>query len=60
MLYGEKNNLQEENIYETNILNAVYFKGEEMQIESLSGLDTLIKIFNKLFYLDFPYVGLDH
>jgi len=60
MLYGEKNNLQEENIYETNILNAVYFKGEEMQIESLSGLDTLIKVFNKLFYLDFPYVGLDH
>jgi len=60
MLFGEKNNLQEENIYETNILNAVYFKGEEMQIESLSGLDTLIKVFNKLFYLDLPYVGLGH
>ena len=41
----------------TNILNAVYFQGKSLNIQSLSGLDTLITVLNKLFDLDIPLKG---
>ncbi len=39
--------------FEQNILNAVYFKGENINIEGLSGLNTLKVVLNKLLQTDF-------
>jgi hypothetical protein len=39
--------------YEQNILNAVYYKGESIEIEGLSGLNTLKVVLNKLLETDF-------
>ena len=49
-------NSDEENFYQRNILNAVYYKGEVFEIESLSGINTLVRVFNNLFDLNYPYV----
>lgn len=40
--------------FQRNILNAVYYKGEAVDIEGLSGVNTLIKIFNNHFRLSLP------
>jgi len=45
--------LQEEAQFEQNILNAVYYQGEEVEIEGLSGLNTLYVVLNKLLGIDF-------
>lgn len=39
-----------------NILNAVYYKGENVDIEDLSGLNTLYVVFNKFFSMDFEFI----
>lgn len=48
--YGETiTDIDYETQFQTNILNAVYYKGETIDIDSLSGLDTLNIVINKLF-----------
>jgi len=47
---------EKEDFLQRNILNAVYYKGEVFEIESLSGINTLIKVFNSLFELNYPYI----
>ncbi len=55
--YGEEiENMDEENYYQTNILNAVYFKGDLIETDGLSGVNTLITTVNKLFEMDLPLV----
>lgn len=44
-----------ENQYMRNILNAVYFKGQTLDIENLSGLNTLLKVINTQFSIQLPY-----
>lgn len=39
-----------------NILNCVYYKGEELEIEGLSGINTLRKVLNTEFGLDFDMI----
>jgi len=39
--------------YQRNILNAVYYKGERINIESLSGINTLILVINNHFGLNY-------
>lgn len=47
--YGiNKYDLEVEAEFERNILNAVYFKGQIINIDGLSGLDTLYKVLNNL------------
>lgn len=41
-----------ESPYERNILDAVYYKGEKLEINDLSGLDTLKLVLNKLLDTD--------
>ncbi len=40
----------------TNILNAVYYRGEKVDIDTLSGLNTLYVVFNKFFGMDFKLI----
>lgn len=55
--YGEEiENMDEENYYQTNILNAVYFKGKHIDIDGLSGVNTMITTINKLFEMSLPFV----
>jgi hypothetical protein len=42
--------------YMKNILNAVYFGGKHLDIEGLSGVNTLIKTLNEQFQLSLPIV----
>lgn len=44
-----------ESEYQRNILNAVYFKGEEFDTGNLSGLNTLIKVVNTHLSLGVPF-----
>lgn len=47
--YGmDKYDLEIESPYQRNILNTVYYLGENLEIEGLSGLDTLLKVLNNL------------
>ncbi len=47
--YGlDEYDLEIESPYQRNILNAVYYLGENLEIEGLSGLDTLLKVLNNL------------
>lgn len=48
--------MDEENYYQTNILNAIYFKGELIDIDGLSGVNTMITTVNKLFEMSLPLV----
>jgi len=48
----------EEVVYLTSILNAVYYQGKELDIEDLSGTNTVIRVFNDVFGITIPY--LDH
>lgn len=53
--YGEE--IQDEELelfYQRNILNAVYFKGESLDINGLSGINTLVTTFNELLGIDLP------
>jgi len=45
-----------ESNFQRNILNVVYYKGEELDIEDLSGLNTLIKVINTHFSIEIPFV----
>lgn len=45
-----------ESDFQRNILNAVYFKGKELDINNLSGLNTLIKVINAHFSIAIPFV----
>ena len=42
--------------YIRNILNAVYYKGERIDIESLSGINTLYTVINKHFDMSFDFM----
>ena len=42
--------------YIRNILNVVYYKGEKIDIESLSGLNTLFVVLNEYFGMNFEFV----
>ena len=42
----------------TNPLNAVYFRGEKLDIEGLSSVNTLRTILNRLLQLDLPMVNV--
>jgi hypothetical protein len=46
-----------ESDFQRNILNAVYYRGEEFEIGDLSGLNTLIKVVNAHFSLTIPLVS---
>ena len=55
--YGEHiEDMDFENQFQTNILNAVYYKGEKLDIEGLSAVNTLIKVLNQHFSMDIPSV----
>jgi len=45
-----------ERTFMTNILNAVYYEGEKVDIEGLSGLNTLYVVLNKFFGMDFELI----
>jgi len=45
----------EEIQYMTSIMNAVYFQGDKIDIEGLSGTNTVIRVFNKVFGTAMPY-----
>lgn len=45
-----------ERSFMTNILNAVYYRGEKVDIDTLSGLNTLYVVFNKFFGMDFKLI----
>ncbi|MDY0278758.1 MAG: sulfatase-like hydrolase/transferase [Acholeplasma sp.] len=45
--------------YQTNILNAVYYKGQELDIDQLSAVDTLITVVNKQLSTNIPLVERD-
>jgi len=40
----------------TNVLNAVYYKGETVDINTLSSLNTLYVVFNKFLGMDFELI----
>lgn len=46
----------EEVYYLTSSLNAVYYQGNQLNIEGLSGVNTVIRVFNDLFGLTLSYV----
>lgn len=53
--YGEE--IQDEELelfYQRNILNAVYFKGEPLDIEGLSGINALVTTLNEFFEINLP------
>ena len=51
--YGiEEYDLEVEAPFERNILNAVYYQGKDIDIENLSGLNTLKVVLNKLLETD--------
>lgn len=55
--YGiDKYDLAAEFQFERNILNAVYYQGENIEIEGLSGLNTLRVVLNKLLNADFEMI----
>lgn len=45
-----------ERTFMTNILNAVYYKGEVIDIEALTSLNTLYVVINKFFGMDFELI----
>ena len=52
--YGiDQYDLAVESPYVRNILNAVYFQGEDIDIENLSGINTMRMVLNKLLDADF-------
>lgn len=56
--YGEE--IQDEELelyYQKNILNAVYYRGQPLNIERLSGINTLVITFNDLFGIELPLEG---
>ena len=56
-LYGQKvEDGALEYDFQRNILNAVYFKGQKLDIEGLSGVNTLIKVINTQFSTEIPFV----
>lgn len=48
--------VEEEAPYMRNILNAVYYQGEDIYIDNYSGLNTLITVLNKLLDVDLQMV----
>lgn len=54
---GNYDDLDLEKNFMMNTLNAVYYKGEIIDIETLSGLNTLFVVFNKFFGMDFEIIG---
>lgn len=52
----EYDDLDLEKKYITNTLNAVYYKGEAIDIETLSGLNTLYVVLNRFFGMDFKLI----
>jgi len=54
--YGQDDNTEDE-IYQKNILNMVYYRGEQLEIEGLTNIDTVRKVFNKLLGTDFEMLG---
>lgn len=54
--YGEEIKDEElELFYQRNILNAVYLKGEPIDINGLSGINTLVITFNTLLEINLPF-----
>lgn len=49
----------EEYPYIKNILNCVYFGGEDIQIDGLTGINTLREIVNRLFDMNYEYIYRD-
>lgn len=49
----DKYDIEEESPYMRNILNAVYFKGDPIEIEGLSGVNTLRVVLNELLDVNF-------
>lgn len=47
----------EQEVFQYNILNAVYYRGEQLDIQSLSGIDTLITVVNKHFNMNLDHQG---
>ena len=45
-----------ETIYMQNILNCVYYRGEKIDIEGLSGVNTLRKVLNEVFGTDYEII----
>ena len=48
--------LELEREFMKNVLNAVYYKGENVDIEAMSGLNTLYVVLNKFFGMDFKLI----
>lgn len=48
--------LELEREFMKNVLNVVYYKGENVDIEALSGLNTLYVVLNKFFGMDFELI----
>jgi len=56
--YGETiEDMDAEMPYMLNILNAVYYRGEKIEIESLTGLDTLRTVLNHHFDMELDMIG---
>lgn len=45
-----------ESDFQRNILNVLYYKGKKLDIDNLSGLNTLIKVINAHFSIEIPFV----
>lgn len=50
--------IEDESPYLTNILNAVYYKGETFDIEGKTGINTLIQILNSLLDMEMEEVSI--
>lgn len=54
--YGVPYDATIETIYMQNILNCVYYKGQEIEIEGLSGINTLRKVLNEVFGTEYDLI----
>ena len=55
--HGAADNMPTRDI-RTNIFNAVYYQGDNIEIEGLTGINTLRTVLNKLFDMDYEMLPL--
>ena len=55
LVNDEDKSLTDPDHYKENILNCVYMKGEDLDIEGLTGINTLITVLNTEYDMDIPF-----
>lgn len=55
-LTGEEDFTEEEEAYQNYVLNCVYYKGEQFDIEGFSGINTVRSILNREFHTNFEMI----